>query len=106
MGPDLYRLDERSFASDAVYGDIIRVNEMANGALLFIEITERSTLTTQSWILSPEVLGTERIQSILNSVMEAGGMWEQAFGGVLMVHTPPGIAEMIFEEITHTPSKG
>ena len=99
VGRDLYRLDESSFAGDAVYGDIIRVKEMANGALLFVEITDRSNLTTHSWMLSAEVIATERIQAILKSVMEAGGMWKQAFGGLLMVHVPPDIAKAIFEQI-------
>lgn len=101
VGPDLFRLDESSFAGDAVYGDTIRVKEMTDGALLFVEITDRSNLTTQSWILSAEVLKTERFQSILRGVMEAGGMWEQAFGGLLMVHTPPNIAKTISEQISN-----
>jgi hypothetical protein len=106
VGPDLYRMDESSFAGNAVYRDVIRTRVMADGALLFVEIAEHSTLTTQSFILSAETLPTERIQSILNRVMEAGGMWEQAFGGVLIVHTPAGVAESIGREITHNASKG
>jgi hypothetical protein len=89
-----------------VYGDIIRVKEKGDGALLFAEIVERSELTTQSWLLSAEVLATERIQSVLNNVIEAGGMWEQAFGGLLLVHTPADMAKAVFENITDTASKG
>jgi len=74
--------------------------------LLFAEIVERSELTTQSWLLSAEVLATERIQSVLNNVIEAGGMWEQAFGGLLLVHTPADMAKAVFENITDTASKG
>jgi hypothetical protein len=100
VGPDLRRLEESSFAGDAVYGDIIRVREMDDGTLLFIEITNRSNFVTRSWILSADALATERIQSILKSVMKAGGMWEIAFGGLLMVHLPPDIAKSIFEQIS------
>jgi hypothetical protein len=50
-------------------------------------------------MLSKEVLATERFKEILATVMSAGGMWEQAFGGLLIVHTPPRVAETIFEQI-------
>ena len=100
VAPDLRRLEESSFAGDAVYGDIIRVKEMDDGTLLFIEIADHSKLITRSWLFSAEVLATERVQSILKSVMESGGMWEIAFGGLLMVHLPPDIAKSIFEQIT------
>jgi hypothetical protein len=100
VGPDHWRLAESSFAGDAVYGDIIRVKEVDDETLLFIEITDRSNLITRSWVLSAEVLATERIQSILKCVMENGGMWEIAFGGLLMVHMPPDIAKPIFEQIS------
>ena len=100
VSPDLRRLEESSFAGDALYGDIIRVREMDDGTLLFIEITERSKLVSGSWVMSADVIATERVQSILKSVMEAGGMWEIAFGGLLMVHLPPDIAKSIFERIS------
>ena len=50
VGLDLRRLDESSFVGDARYGDIIRVKEMDDGALLFVELAERTTLVSQSWI--------------------------------------------------------
>ena len=102
--PGLYRLEESSFAGEAVYGDTIRALQMPDGTLLFREIVGRSPLTTQSWILSEKVLGTERIRSVLARVINAGGMWEQAFGGMLIVHTPPDIAETVFREITEMSS--
>ena len=105
VAPELYQLEESSFAGEAVYGDIIRVHQMSDGALLFREIAERSTLTTQSWILSERVLATERISRVLAKVIDAAGMWEQAFGGMLIVHTPPGLAKAIFDEITQASSK-
>ena len=99
VGPDLYRLEESSFAGDAVYGDTIRANRSANGDLTFHGIVERSPLVTQRWILSADVLATERIRRILTKVTDAGGMWEQAFGGLLMIHAPENISKAIFDEI-------
>jgi hypothetical protein len=105
VAPELYRLEESSFAGEAVYGDTIRADRASDGTLLFREIAKRSPLTTQSWILSESVLATEQIKSVLAAVIHAGGMWEQAFGGVLIVHTPPEIAEAVFHEITQESSK-
>lgn len=102
VGPDLYRLEESSFAGDAVYGDIIRADRSSNGDLTFRDIVERSPLVTQSWIISADVLSTERIKKILSTVIDAGGMWEQAFGGLLMIHAPENIAKAIFDEIDHS----
>ena len=98
-GPNLYRLEESSFAGDAVYGDIIRADRSANGDLTFHEIVERSSLVTHSWILSADVLASERIRQLLTTVVDAGGMWEQAFGGLLMIHAPENIAKAIFDEV-------
>src|SRR5579862_3060169 len=42
MGGDLFRLEESSFVTDAVYRDVIRPIETEHGALLFVEIAERS----------------------------------------------------------------
>jgi hypothetical protein len=38
LAPELYRLQESSFAGEAVYGDIIRVHRMRDEALLFREM--------------------------------------------------------------------
>jgi hypothetical protein len=99
IGPGLRRLDESSFVGDALYGDIIRVKEMNDGALLFVEVAERTTLVSKSWIMSADVLKSERMETILKDVMRIGGMWELAFGGLLMVHLPPKVAETVFQQI-------
>jgi hypothetical protein len=92
MGEDLFRLEESSFVTDAVYRDVIRATEAEDGALLFVEIAERSPLVTNICILRQELIESEAIQSILKQIMEQGGNWEQVFGGVLIVHTSPTTA--------------
>jgi hypothetical protein len=98
-GADLYRLEESSFAGGAVYGDTIRARKLQDGTLRFVEIVERSTLETQSWILSKEILEAPGMQSILDFVIKQGGSWERAFGGLLLVHTPPAITREVYEKI-------
>ncbi len=99
VGGDLFRLEESSFVTDAVYRDVIRATEAEDGALRFVEIAERSPLVTNSCILRQELIKSEAIQSILERIMEQGGNWEQVFGGMLIVHTPPSTAKEIEDQI-------
>jgi hypothetical protein len=105
VGPEQYRLEESSFAGDAVYGDVINAKKAEDGSLLFQAIVERSKLVTHSCFLSAEFLTTEHMRAILDSVMAAGGMWEQAFGGLLIVHAPPDFATAVLEQIKDLWSK-
>jgi hypothetical protein len=99
VGENLRRLDESSFLGEAVYGDVIRVREADDGAFVFIEVAQRTTLVSRTWIMSADTLQNQRIKAILASVMEVGGMWEQAFGGMLMIHVPPEVAEVVFQQL-------
>jgi hypothetical protein len=99
VGENLFRVEESSFVTDAVYRDIIRATETQDSALLFVEITERSPLVTNSWILSQELIQSDAVQSVLKQVMDQGGNWEQVFGGGLIVHTSPTTAKEIEEQI-------
>ena len=99
VGEDLFRVEESSFVTDAVYRDLIRATETQDGALLFVEIAERSPLITNSWILSQNLIQSDAVQSILKQIMDQGGNWEQVFGGGLVVHTSPATAKEIEEQI-------
>ncbi len=99
VGENLFRIEESSFVTDAVYRDVIRVTENQDGTLLFVEIAERSPLVTNSWILSQDLIQSDAVQAVLKRIMEHGGNWEQVFGGGLIVHTPPEMAEEVDEHI-------
>jgi hypothetical protein len=99
VGENLFRVEESSFVTDAVYRDVIRATETEDGALLFVEIAERSPLVTNSWILSQELIQSDAVQSVLKQIMDQGGNWEQVFGGGLIVHTSPAMAKEIEEEV-------
>ena len=99
VGENLFRVEESSFVTDAVYRDVIRVTETQDGALLFVEIAERSPLVTNSWILSQELIQSDAVQAVLKRIMEQGGNWEQVFGGGLIVHTSPEMAKEVNEHM-------
>jgi hypothetical protein len=99
VGNNLFRVEESSFVTDAVYRDVIRATESEDGLLLFVEIAERSPLVTNTWILSQEVVQSEALQSVLKQIMDQGGNWEQVFGGVLIVHTSTETAQEIEEHV-------
>ena len=99
VGDNLFRVEESSFVTDAVYRDVIKATETQDGALLFLEIAERSPLVTNSCILSQELIQSDALQSVLKQIMDQGGNWEQVFGGGLIVHTSPTTAKEIEEQI-------
>jgi hypothetical protein len=99
VGENLFRVEESLFVTDAVYRDVIRVTETQDGALLFVEIAERSPLVTNSWILSQALIQSDAVQAVLKRIMKQGGNWEQVFGGGLIVHTSPEMAEEVNEHM-------
>jgi hypothetical protein len=99
VGGGLFRVEESSFVTEAVYRDVIRATETEDGALLFVEIADRSPLVTHSWILSQDLIQSDAVQSILKQVMDQGGNWEQVFGGGLILHTSAATAKEIAEQI-------
>jgi hypothetical protein len=106
LGSDLYRLEETSFWGEMRYLDVIRAATCDDGALLFEEVITRSELATESWVLSKEVLASREMHEILDLVMTTGGNWEQAFGGILIVHIPKESIEMIAGRIKGLHPKG
>jgi hypothetical protein len=88
----------RPVVTDAVYRDVIDATETGDGAILFVEIAERSPLVTVSWILSHELVQSDAIQAVLKKIVDEGGHWEQVFGGGLIVHTSPTTTKEIEQQ--------
>ncbi len=99
LGSDLYRLEESSFWGEIRYLDVIRATVRDDGSLLFKEVVKPSELATESWVLSKEIMASGELRAVLDRVIALGGNWEQAFGGVLMVHVPKQSMEMIAAQI-------
>lgn len=99
LGGNLFRLENSSLLTGAFYRDVIRATETEYDALLFVEITERSSLVTSLWVLSPELIQSDAVQAILKQVKDVGGHWEHVLRGWLWVHTPPMRAKEIDEQL-------
>ena len=99
LGNNLYRLEESSLFGEASYRDVIHAARRDDGGLLFLNLETPSDLVMQSWVLGQEIIDSPGFRSILEQVMALGGNWEQAFGGLVLVHTPPDRVEEIAERI-------
>lgn len=95
VGPNTYRAEESSMLGVFSYKDLIAVKPRSDGSVQFLKILTPSGLKTNSWILSKGIIESEGFRVILDSVMEMGGNWEQVFGGLLLVHFPPDLADAV-----------
>lgn len=98
-GPGLFRLEESSLLGEARYDDIIRASPKADGSLEFGGVASPSGLHTEEWLLSRTLIESAEFDSVLKWVTSVGGNWEQAFGGLLILHVPPHLAETARDRI-------
>ena len=99
VAADLFLLEESSLLGHVSYHDIIRATIGNDGSLNLVEVVKPSALVTHTWILPSNVVESVGFRSILSDVLKVGGHWEQAFGGVVLVHLPPQEAEKVQERI-------
>lgn len=70
VADNLFRVEETSFLTGAVYRDVINATETDDGAVVFVEIAEHSPLVTKSWILSQQLLQSDALQRVLHRGLE------------------------------------
>lgn len=58
-------------------------------------------LVTESWLLSKDLIASAELREILHGVMAAGGNWEMAFGGLLILHLPKAEMDLIAGKINN-----
>ena len=103
VAEELYQLMESSLLFEGVYGDTIRATRLADGSLQFLGIAERSPLETQNWVISQATSEREDFRQFLDSVLEAGGMWEEAFGGWFWIHSPKAMTQLVKDRMAELP---
>jgi hypothetical protein len=85
-----YRLEQSSGFGEVFYGDVIEVSLLdPTGLSRFVRVVSRSGLKVSTFILTEQILESERLQVLLHRVAAVGGNWERVYGGVLFVHLPP-----------------
>ena len=90
-GEGLFRLYESPFLSELRFGDLIRAERNGNDQLWFIEIAGRTNFDLKKIFLSASeaLTFTNKNETSLNKLMDAGGLWQLEAGGVLTLTVPP-----------------
>ena len=70
------------------YGDVIEIKATGKRSADFLRIVKRSGLRVSCRVIGKNIIESALLQGLLDKIMEAGGNWERAFGGVLLVHLP------------------
>jgi hypothetical protein len=93
LGGGSYRLEESSFFDDTInLGDVIAAEPMNEGRIQFVSVLRKSSYVTLRWAISKKVAESEGLTRFLEQVGAVGGLWEQAMGGMLILHIPQGTA--------------
>jgi hypothetical protein len=88
---NLFRLEESSLLEDAFYGDIVELLPTGENTGAFQKVVSRSGLKVLRRIISKEIQNSPKLQPLLERIMQLGGNWERALGGVLFVHLPDSV---------------
>ena len=93
LGGNRYRLDATPLLVDLEepvwLGDIVDLEPLDNGVLLFRGMVSKSPWRHSDWVLSPQASAVKAFKHALET---AGGKWEQVLGGLFIIHLPPDSA--------------
>lgn len=95
--PGLYRLDEsRAFCFRPSLGDVIKADTLANHTLQFRRVAKKSGLRQKRYLISRQMVESDRFKTLLSKVTALGGYWERVAGGLLILHLPRSVP---FEDV-------
>lgn len=84
-----FRLLENSILNCRInYGTTIRVVEDSKGEFTMSKIIRASDFYTRQFMLGASLTESELRIKIGQLILDAGGMWEVAFGGIAFIHIP------------------
>lgn len=85
---DTYKLLETPALSCRInYGTTIKVQADEKGELEMVKVVRASDYITRRFML-PSLSKTELMEKLGNPILEAGGLWEIVFGGIIFIHMP------------------
>lgn len=87
----LFRLEETPFfvESGARLGDLVELAELPSGDYRFVRVVDAAPGVRYDYFL-PEYLPVQ-LQAFTVAAERLGVKWELIFGGVLILHAPPGV---------------
>ena len=88
LGAGMYRLEETEFMAELNHHDIIQAEDLGSSRLRYVGVIQRSELTVNSGIFSPDFLESAELVSALNWLTERGGYWQREMGGILLLSIP------------------
>jgi Domain of unknown function (DUF4265) len=89
LGSGTYRLEESALIHDPInLGDIIAAESICEDEIEFVGVSQKSPYETLRWLIAKNLTESEGLPRFLERVVEAGGLWERALGGLLILHIP------------------
>ena len=88
-----YRLGFSSLLGEprVFYGDVIEIKPTGEKSADFLRVVKRSGLRVSCRMIGNDIINSPLLQHLLEKIMQLGGNWERAFGGVLLVHLPESV---------------
>ncbi len=95
LGAGRFRLEESPVFSDfAGWGDVVACSRGDDGRLICREVVQPSGFHRVYSVTNHEYLQSRNWAELKPRIIAAGGVWQQVFGGILILHYPKGkIAE-------------
>jgi hypothetical protein len=89
IGGNLYCILETPLLADHInYGDVVQIEEQISGELIAKSIHSTSNYITHKLLLPIDLIDRDAITHFTKPVVDAGGTWETAMGGLLFIHLP------------------
>lgn len=92
IGETSYKILETPlFFCELNYGTIVEAVLNEKGELAIIKTLKASEYSSRKFILSNGIAETNFPETVGKMIVDAGGTWEGAMGGVLFVHVPKNV---------------
>jgi hypothetical protein len=89
LGDGMFRLEESPvFSGFAGWSDVMLCSRGDDGRLICQEVVQPSGLHRVCWVTNHEYLQSRNWAELKPRIMAAGGVWQQVFGGILILHYP------------------
>lgn len=96
-----YRVEFSSLLAEprVFYGDVIEIAPTGDTSADFVRVAKRSGFRVFCRLIGKEIIKSPSLQTLLDRIMQLGGNWEKAFGGVLIVHLPASVEFNLDDEL-------